>query len=350
MKHLKIILILSATFFFSGCAFIHSLDENLPQQVDVWMQDKEYGKVIDTLAYIGEEHPHYKRLAPLREVALQKAFEYETYILTRGKQFLDKENWQEAYIVYDQGLAKLPDSAVIQQAMNEFLAQRDTYIRQLSYQIMFNKAQAILANTPIQNNISQAVPDNYRYRTQARQHESERIELSVELLDCAEYSLQANQLVTGQKCLDLAANISGSPVPKRHQKLQSLLSKKRKLLSQVLSQTAEVNLNAAKDHLEHQRLKDAKEHLQKIPVEEQQKPAVIKLQEQLDQQIKLIVKKGAATGRKLYSEGKFKEALEIWQALLILDPDNAALQKHVERAQRVLKKLQSLETRTPATN
>lgn len=339
IKHFALIFIL---LMFSGCAFIHSLDENLPQQVEDWMQNKEYAKVIDTLAYIRPGHAHYKTLSPLRESAVQKAFEYETYILTRGKQFHDKQLWQQAYITYEQGLQKLPDSAAIQQALNEFILQRDSYIKQLSYQILFNKSQAILANSPIHIKINKAAPDNYRYRIQTRHHESEKNEVTVELMDCAEDTLQANQLVTSQKCLDLAMNLYGTPLPARYQGLQTRLTKKRKSLSQLLSETAQTNLTATKEALKNNRLKDAVDYFQKIPAEELQKPAVIKLRAKLDKEIKLAVKQGAATGRKLYSAGKINEALEIWQALLILDPGNPALQKHIERAQRVLKKLKSL--------
>ena len=344
-KHLTLIIMV---LFFTGCAFIHSLDDNLPQQVEDWMQNKEYAKVIDTLAYLRANHPHYKKLSPLREVAVQKALEYETYILTRGKQFHDKQLWQKAYITYELGLEKLPGSAAILQAMNEFVIQRDAYIQQLFYQILFNKSQAILANSPIQNKITTAAPDNYRYRTMSRHHELEKNEITVELLDCAEDSLQANQLVTSQQCLELARNLYGDPLPKRLQALQSKLKKKQKSLSQLLSQTAQINLAATADALKNKKLKDAFDFFQKIPAEEQQKPAVIKLREQLNKEIKLTVKQGAATGRKLYSAGKIKEALEIWQALLLLDPENSALQNHIERAQRVLKKLKSLgDNRTP---
>lgn len=347
MNLIKLISLLVSTLLFNGCAFIHSLDQNLPQQVDEWMQNKEYAKVIDTLAYIHSDHPQYKRLAPIRELAAQKALEYETYILTRGKEFLEKQQWQQAYITYDRGLDKLPDSAAIQQAMHEFIQQRDTYIRQLSYKILFNKGQAILANTPIQDKINTAAPDNYRYRAQAKQHESERIEIAVELLDCAEYGLKANQLVTSQNCLDLAGKLAGSPASKRHVEIQRKLKAKRKSLSQHLSGTAQLNLQLAKDALKDNKLRDAVDLMKKIPAEEQEKPAVLKFKENLYIEIKKTVKSGAIEGRKLYSTGKIAEALEIWRALLVLDPENIALQKHIDRAERVLTKLKTLSTPTP---
>jgi len=343
MKHFKPLTLILLIQFVSGCAFIHSLDENLPQQIEDWMQNKDYAKVMDTLAYIRSTHPHYKKLLPLREIAAQKALEYETYILTQAKQFHDKHLWHKAYITYEQGLEKLPGSAAIQQAMNEFVIQRDSHIKQLYYQILFNKSQAIIANSPIQNKITKAAPDDYRNRTMNRHHELEKNEIMVELLDCVENTLQANQLVTSQKCLDFVKNLYGSPLPKRLLALQEKLKSKRKSMSQLLSQTAQIHLTETADALKNKRYKEAVDYIQKIPAEEQQKPAVAKIRLQLNKEIKLTVKQGAATGRKLYSAGKIKEALEIWQALLLLEPENAALQNHIERAQRVLNKLKSLE-------
>jgi len=349
MNLIKPLTLILTVLLFSGCAFMHSLDDNLPQQAEEWMQNKEYTRVINTLAYIHPGHPHYKSLTALREAALQKALQYETYILTRGKQLLDEQQWHQSYLIYEQGLQKLPDSAAIQQAMDELTTQRDTYIRKLSYQLLYNKSLMILANIPIQNKINTASQDNAHYLNQVKQQASEKDEVAVELLDCAEYSLHANQLITSQKCLELAGRLYPKPLPKRLLKLQEQLNKKRKSLSQQLSKSAQTNLTAARDALKNGKLKQAMDYLQKVPPEEQQKPAVIKLQTQLGKQIKLAVKKGAAIGRKLYSTGKIKAAMEKWQALQVLDPKNPALQKLIERAQRVLKKLESLGENKPAS-
>jgi hypothetical protein len=326
-----------------GCAYIHSLDENLPQQVKVWMDNKEYAKVIDTLAYIRPGHPQYKQLSSIRQIALEKAQEYETYILNRGSQLIDKELWHQAYLTYQQGLQKLPDSAAIQQAFEEFEIQRDAYIRQRNYQILFNKGQALLANTPIREEITKAAPEQYRYRTQARRHDEEKHDVALELLECAEFSLENNQLVTCEKCLELAAHLYDSPLPKRYHELLARLTKQQAAQQQVLSKAAQTNLAAATQAIKDKKLKQAMAHLQQVPVEDQQKPAVIKLKQELRKEIKLAVKQGAAVGRQLYSAGKIKEALAVWQSLLVLEPDNAALRKHADRAQRVLKKLETLE-------
>ena len=169
MNHIKQLTLILTVLLFTGCAFVHSLDDNLPQQAEQWMQNKEYTRVINTLAYIHPGHPHYKKLAALRETAQQKALQYETYILTHGKQLLDEQQWQQSYLIYEQGLQKLPDSAAIQQAMDELTTQRGAYIKKLSHQLLFNKSLMVLANTPIQNKINTAAPDNDHYRSQAKQ-------------------------------------------------------------------------------------------------------------------------------------------------------------------------------------
>ena len=51
--------------------------------------------------------------------------------------------------------------------------------------------------------------------------------------------------------------------------------------------------------------------------------------------------------RNLYSKGKTQEALSIWLELKELNPDNAKLQSHIERAEKVLIKLKKL-TNKPA--
>ena len=38
-----------------GCAYIHSLDENLPGQIESWIQNEDYGKALDTLYYIQQD-------------------------------------------------------------------------------------------------------------------------------------------------------------------------------------------------------------------------------------------------------------------------------------------------------
>ena len=68
----------------------------------------------------------------------------------------------------------------------------------------------------------------------------------------------------------------------------------------------------------------------------------IKLRKELDKRYRQGIDQKIAAGRKLYSNGKIQEALDVWNSLLEINPDNQKLQGHIDRAERVLKKLQRL--------
>ncbi|MDY6980925.1 MAG: hypothetical protein SV201_13685, partial [Pseudomonadota bacterium] len=49
------------------------------------------------------------------------------------------------------------------------------------------------------------------------------------------------------------------------------------------------------------------------------------------------------SARRLYSQGKIQQALQVWESLHSIDPGNQQLEAHIERARRVLEKLQRLQ-------
>ena len=61
------------------------------------------------------------------------------------------------------------------------------------------------------------------------------------------------------------------------------------------------------------------------------------------------IEEGMEASRRLYSQGRFEEALAGWRALLVLDPENEALKAHVARAERVLAKLRALNEKQPGS-
>ncbi|MFO7603455.1 MAG: hypothetical protein R6X06_06535 [Gammaproteobacteria bacterium] len=342
MSYLKTLSLALLFLVLHGCAFIHSLDENLPQQVDTWMQNQEYSRVIDTLAYIRSDHPHYQKLAAQRALAQQKSIEYEAQILAQAKQQLEKQLWQEAHKTYQEALRKLPGNVTIQQALEAFTRQRDIYLKQLSYQALMNNAQAVVQNNPIHKEIVHTAPDSYHYRKEFKRHATESANMRGELLDCAEYYLSIRQLSHSQRCLELAAQLNTEELPPRYHELETRLAPQLEAQSRRLSATAQTHLSAAEHALENKQLNLSLAQLEKIPAEEQDKAAISAFRKRLDTAIQQVVQQETDHGRRLYSEGKIQEALEAWQAVRLLDPSNPNLRRHIERAQRVLKKLESL--------
>ena len=55
-------------------------------------------------------------------------------------------------------------------------------------------------------------------------------------------------------------------------------------------------------------------------------------------------------GRNLYSKGKIQEALKIWLELEKLNPDHPKLKSHIIRAEKIVKKLESLSNKPETEN
>ncbi len=65
------------------------------------------------------------------------------------------------------------------------------------------------------------------------------------------------------------------------------------------------------------------------------------LTEKLDARIKVMLNRGNT----LYSNNRYEESILVWSSALELDPKNSKIQANIERAERVLKRLNELERR-----
>jgi hypothetical protein len=89
-------------------------------------------------------------------------------------------------------------------------------------------------------------------------------------------------------------------------------------------------------------LKRARQQLNVLEKQNNRNRTSIKLRKELNKRYRQGIDQKIAAGRRLYSDGKIQEALDIRNSLLEIDPDNQKLQEHIDRAERVLAKLQRL--------
>ena len=86
----------------------------------------------------------------------------------------------------------------------------------------------------------------------------------------------------------------------------------------------------------------ARQQLNVLEKQNSRNKTAIRLRKQLDKRYRKGIDQKIAAGRQLYSSGKIQEALDVWNSLLEIDPGNQKLQGHIDRAERVLKKIQRL--------
>lgn len=343
MSLIRLSRVLPLYIFLTGCAFIHSLDENLPRQIDIWIETKEYGKALDTLYYIQADNANYKLLMAQKDRIIKLANTFEQEILEQGRKHLRQENWQQTYETYEYGLDKLPDSRPIKKAQAEFIARRGAYLKQLKLKLLQNKTRWLLNDTEIRKEIARVTPRNYSARWLLQDHKLDIDSTSKTLIECVTESIANNELDVGRQCLNIAQQLNPSAYfQQRIIEVSKLLEQEIEIRSRNLNKSAQKTLRNAKMSLARGDYLSAHQIINTLAEHDKKNGKVLKFRDELDDQTEDYVDKTILEGRKLYSTGKVQEAYLLWKSLKPLAPDNQRLQDMIDRAEKILHKLHKI--------
>lgn len=334
--------------FLHGCAFIHSLDSDLPQQIDQWVAAKEYGKALNTLEYVSKSHKHYTQLMNKKRQILLQAREFENQKLTRAQVAESKSQWNKANKIYTSALDKYPESKLLQTEYKHFIKRRDEYLENLEFKLSIIKGTWLVESNPIQKSIVAANPDNYTAKSRYQETTQETKQTAKDLLACTEVAIQAGRTALAETCLRTASKLNPEYLDKKKLKqFRTQLDKTRKkLIAQQNTKTREL-INELTQGYSHDNLRRAQRHLATIHKSDKQNKESKKLTDQLNAQLKKGMANRIESGRRLYSNGQIQDALSIWIPLQSIAPDNTKLEEYIKRAKRVLAKVKKLSN-TPS--
>ena len=334
---------LALYFFLGGCAYIHSLDENLPHQIDVWIENKDYGKALDTLYYIQPDNDNYLHLMRQKERIINMASAFETEIINQGKEQLSKKNWHQAYEVYEYGLGKLPDSRAIQKARGEFLASRAAYLKQLKLKLLQNKTKWLISDIDTRKEIARVIPKNYSAHWLLQDHNLDIDSTSKTLIECVNDSIDTHELDVARQCLNIAQQLNPSPVMQQGiLEAGQRLEQEIEVRSRKISPVGKKILRTAKLYVARGDIHSAHQEMQALPEQDKKNGQILTFREELDELTDDYVDKSIVEGRKLYSAGKVQEAYLLWKSLKPIAPDNDRLQTLISRAEKILIKLHKI--------
>lgn len=326
-----------------GCAFFYSLDKDLDQQVDKWLEQREYTQALDALDLVRPNHPKYKLLQKKKQQVIKEAEQYEKTSLKKVNELVARQEWDPAEKILNESMEKLPDSESIQQAYAEFIRLRANHLKSLYYKLYINKAEWLVKNKDINQELERALPKNRESLNAIREHKNEIQHVYQQLLVCGIEAMNINDLDLAEQCYLLAYELKPSDeIKSTLTNVQQQLSRLEKHKTTVLSKRARHYLEESKTAMQAGKLKQALELYNEIPATEKRHGLVKSYKQELDKRISNNVNDGIEVGRKLYSQGQVEQALAIWNELLALAPDNEYLISHIERAKRVQDKLLKL--------
>ncbi len=360
---IKRVLALSSILVLSSCAFFNSFNSDLDKQVDIWMAQHEYSKILDTLQYVRPSNPKYQLLQKKRQIAIDASRRYEQTQIANSLNLIEKGKWHEAELTLNNAIEKLPDSKPLQKTYNEFLKQRAEYLNSLYTRLSINKAEWLAKDKPIQQQLSRTLPEDRKTLAAMDEYHSQTRHVYQQLLACGEKATNTNDLILAEQCYRLADKLQPSESIKDtleniRQKLAhaQVPAREQKQHPPSISQLGHNLLEKSKKALDAGKLRLAINQFEKIPGPDKNLDAVKTYGDEMHRRIRENVNQGIELGRKLYSQGQVEQALAVWNKLRDLDPDNENLLSHIDRAERVLEKIKRLrkeqkqESSSPSEN
>ncbi len=344
MKLFIVALVLLNLLLLPGCALIHSFDKDLNSQIDQWVKQHDYSKALDTISYVLKSHPQYRKLQK-RKLKIEKAaLNFEKIKLREINAHIEAKDWQTAEKSLNYSLARLPDSKALQIAHREFIKKRAQYLKSLYYQLYINKAEWLVKNKDVQKELSATMPDEKAGKKALQQHKQDIEQVYQQLVVCGIEGMNIGDLELAEQCFLLAEELKPSEALRSSiSDIQRELFKLEKRETLVLSKKGKDLLVSAKVTMQSGDLKKSQKIYRKIPVEDKKYALVRAFKQELNSRIKDNVTTRIEMGRKLYSQGEIKQALAIWTDIRELDPNNEYLMSHIERAQKVIDKLEELK-------
>ena len=346
---LRITLLLFLSTLLHGCAYLHSLSSDLPQKIDGWVAAHEYGQALDTLSHVSKTHKQYALLKNKKRTVLIKAKDFEhSQHLAAQKQENNKQ-WHKADNIYTYALEKYPQSSLLRTEYQSFKKRRDKYLTALETKLSIAKGNWLIESTPLQEKIARATPDDYYTQRRFNKNNQELQATADERMGCAETAIQSGHIPLAEKCLDTADRLNPAFIDKNKlKKLKAQLDKKQQLIVKEENRKTSALLSELKQGYSHDNLLRARRHLSEVRDNKKRNKESVKLEKQLEKYIKTGLTQRMEAGRRLYSDGQIQQALSIWIPLKSIAPDNTKLNDHIERAKRVLNKLEKLSNTPPA--
>jgi len=341
----------------SGCAMLTSY-KNMEPQIDGWVETKQYDRALDALGNVDAKDPLYPKAAEKRRKVEALAANYEQEIRRQTRADLDKGNWAQALDTYDEALDKLPQSAVLKDGLAQLHREQTKELDSLELKRLLDHGQWLKTTLPTYEAIARIDPRSRhaQQRLQEKQHEAD--ELASELALYGNKALANNHLDIADKTLSMAAQLSETPaIGESLKKLRQLQSKqhareraertKRQRQHQVAEQAKEHRvtqlLRAYRDAFKRKDYKKAGQELKSLRRLDRQNPKWEKLANELEQAMNNEAQRLFDQGVSAYSRGHFEQAAKSWRKALELRPDHKPSQENLERAERVLEKLQELK-------
>lgn len=348
MKNRFLLILLSLSF--SGCSLLYSYDDNLPQRLDQWASEKKYNIALNTIDHIKPAHKDYLVIQEKKKRITKQMNNYEKMAIKESTLLASKGNWLKALKLLKEVADNIVDAKDIEKHHNNLINKRHIVIHDYENDVLYRQAEDLAEKMDLYGKIKKTVSEDENNQLYITQFHTSRKEISLRLTTLGEQQYKDKQYNNALKTINLALKL------KPEDKTTHRLEKTKKHIKHINEtkkishlKKAKILLSKLTQGYSHAILNRTKSTIVWLNKNKEDNKPYQTLINKLKKHLAKGVKQRFEAARKLYSKGKTQEALSIWLELKELDPYNAKLLSHIERAEKVLSKFKKLSNK-PAKN
>lgn len=330
--------IFTACVFSYSCSFLQTSPDSLNKDIDNWLKENQYDKIEYALNKVDTSDPAYKKILQRKPSIVQKKNRYIDKTSRIANKHKSDFKWQKSLNTYNDALNKIENNPRILKERNQLIKQRDAQVTNLRKELLINRANALISYEKTYTSLNRLMPIDHSAQKDIRLYEDEKQSLANQLTRCGELAIKKNDYKQALDCYLLSNKLMPSDT-KRH----FVNDIEKQLMSQENKKRFKELFKAYEVAYKKKNYNKARTPLQTIIAIEPNHKHANALLSKLNTEIKTHTANLIASGKRLYSDKKFNEALKIWKQAQALAPNNNELSQLIIRAEKVSKKLLRLE-------
>lgn len=337
----------------TGCSTLGVYWPGTNSEIDELLNQQRYGVALARLQELARREPNNEQWVKLRYETIYQAFRYEQQVIAEARARQDEGDWKGALDAMDEALSRFPESTPLQQARTELKVAQDKRLADLDVDLMLARGSWLLQQRGVLEKRRALAGANWTDGWKLNDINNELARLQPALIEQGQHALKAGKHPVAERCFNLAQRIEPSPeagqgldaIRAARDKQQTATRKRQhtEQLRQVRHQYL-VYLAATRKALKANDLITARDNLAAARAMDNTDPTFQKLDAKYQTRHRAQIEQWLNEGSSLYRRGRFREARDLWQKVVTLDPSNNLAQARLDRANRVIEKLERLRS------
>ncbi len=339
------VLLFASSLLLGGCALLPQPTGTSDPRLDTALKDYTSAKARRAADTDSEAQ---QRIADTRKTFI------DTALATAARQQQAGELFQ-AQKVLAEALKHAPDSEQLSAARADNEAELALRLRDNDCRLGAARARYIAEKFRLLEQRTLLESKDYLQDWKSSRERTELEQLAPQLRDCALVALEEKNLALAEESITAAAWIKGVDYVSSERARLDQLRKQDTAGKPAITQPAKRSTQdttqqrirktriALQSAMTRGDLRQAKTRIEDLRKLEGDTAQLIELNQAVDDAINAYISMTNDQATALYREQKIEPARDLWQKILELDPDNAQARANLERAERVLKKLQELQ-------